>query len=61
MMSTHDRLLTNTTNRLSLVHEDQSSTSSATPKPILMPTPIHPSTELSFLAKRNEFLEKQIA
>ena len=61
MMSTHDRLLTNTTNRLTLEHEEQSQSTNSSRQSILMPTPIHPPKELPFLAKREQFLQQQIA
>ena len=52
-MNTHDKLLTNTTNRLSCPeHEAHKIAKQSSNNHILMPTAIHHSKELPFLAKR---------
>lgn len=60
-MTTHDRLLTNTTNRQDeRSNEDCSKTVRHSNNQVLRPTAIHHSKELPFLARREEFLVKQI-
>ena len=60
-MNTHDKLLTNTTNRLSCPeHEAHKIAKQPSNNHILMPTAIHHSKELPFLAKREELLVNQI-
>ena len=60
-MSSHDHLLTNTTNRLGASDEEKPFATPVCNKQILMPTPIHQLQELPFFAKREHFLNQQIA